>query len=262
MTEEKFSEIISVMREAGEIMLRAEEVSVKEKGGSSNFVTQYDLEVQNFLIEKIGTILPDAVFFAEEKENDKDSANTPCCIIIDPIDGTANFINGYRHSCISVAVVSFGEAVFGAVYNPYQNEMFSAVRGGGAYLNGRPIFCAERPLERAMVAFGTTPYSKGPIADTTFALAKEFFLQANDVRRVGSAALDLAYLAAGRNDIFFEAVLQPWDITAGLLLIKEAGGRVTDFSGEPLKIGLASSVLAASAGLHKDALRIVRELKI
>ena len=254
-----YSDILSVMKEAGEIMLSAEAVSVEEKSGSSNFVTQYDVDVQNFLIERVKQILPESEFLAEEKENDDECANHSCCIIIDPIDGTANFINGYRHSAISLAIVNYGVAVFGAVYDPYQNEMFYAVKGEGAYLNGNPIATADRPIERAIVAFGTTPYLKASLADKTFAVAREFFLKANDLRRPGSAALDLAYLAAGRNDIFFEVLLQPWDIAAGLLLIEEAGGIITDFEGNPIPIGKPTPVLASSKSLHAAALKITAD---
>ena len=261
MNNEVCAKILSVIRDAGEIMLSAESVSVNEKSGSSNFVTQYDVNVQNFVIERFKAILPEAEFLAEEKENDDESINKKYCFIIDPIDGTANFINGYRHSCISVAIVSCGEAIFGAVYNPYQNEMFHAVKGEGAYLNGKRITTAERTIDRAIVAFGTAPYHKDDLTDKTFALAREFFLTANDLRRSGSAALDLAYIAAGRNDIFFEAVLQPWDITAGLLLIEEAGGRMTDFDSSPIKIGKPTPVLAASSSLYDTALAIVNKCK-
>ena len=253
--------IIGIIKDAGKIILDAEaaENSVSEKYGSANFVTKYDVAVQNFLIENITKILPDAYFYAEEKENDADIEKLEYCFIIDPIDGTANFINGYRHSSISVALYSFGKALFGAVYNPYQDEMFSATAGGGAFLNGKPIHVSDRPIERSIVAFGTSPYYKDTLSDNTFAILKELFLIANDVRRLGSAALDLAYFAAGRNDIFFECVLQLWDIAAACLIVKEAGGEVTDLNGNPLSVKSSTPVLAVSQRLKPLVLEITKK---
>ena len=253
--------ITEAMREAGKIMLSADRVerSVKEKAGSANFVTEYDVAVQNYLIDKISKLLPEAYFFAEEKENDVDIEQVKYCFVIDPIDGTANFINGYRRSTISVALLCFGEAVFGAIYDPYQKEMFSAIAGKGAFLNGKPIHVSERPLERALIVFGTSPYHKPSLANDTFSLAKELFLVANDLRRTGSAALDLANFAAGRSDIFFECLLQLWDIAAGCLIVKEAGGIVTDLAGRPISMRGASSVLAASEHLRSSILKITEK---
>ena len=253
--------LLEIIREAGEIILDAAEVgtriSVDEKSGTSNFVTQYDLKVQNYLIDSIKKIAPEATFIAEEKENDTQLLNEPECIIIDPIDGTANFINNYHHSCISLAIVSHGVTLFGAVYDPYMKEMFHAVIGHGAYLNGEKISVGKRPIERAIVAFGTSPYHKDTLTDKTFSLARELFLKANDVRRCGSAALDLAYLAAGRNDIFAELILQPWDQAAGAILVKEAGGIVCTMSGEPLPLDKPSSIMATSRELYSEVFEIV-----
>ena len=248
--------MISAIKEAGKIILYAHraEDTVTEKPGTSNFVTEYDLAVQSFLIDEIKKILPDAYFLAEEKENSSDIEKREICVVIDPIDGTANFINNYRHSCISVAILFYGKAVFGAVYDPYQDEMFSAADGLGAFLNGKRLTVAERPMERAIVAFGTSPYHKSTLCEKTFSLAEDIFLVANDVRRSGPAALDLAYLAAGRNDIFFEFILQPWDFAAGYVLVKEAGGIITDMSGSSIIHGKSSSVIAASRGLYRAAL--------
>ena len=150
---------------------------------------------------------------------------------------------------------SYGVPVFGAVYDPYLNELFWAERGKGAYLNDSPIRASERPLQLAIVAFGTAPYYKGQLCEKTFGLLKELFLCCSDVRRCGSAALDLAYLAAGRNDIFFEYCLSPWDIAAGALLITEAGGIISDMNGAPLDYSTPAPVIAASATLYPTLLK-------
>lgn len=255
--------ILPLMRRAGSIMLEAHDVesrdSLKEKGDAANLVTVYDVAVQNFLMREIKAAIPQAEFIAEEKENDASVLNGQYCFIIDPIDGTANFTHEYRHSCISLALFCRGDAVFSAVYDPYQDELFWASKGEGAFVNGRKLEAARRDFAHAIVAFGTSPYRKSIHGARTFHLAQAFYTQCSDVRRVGSAALDLAYLAAGRNDIFFECSLSPWDIAAGYLLIKESGGIITDMDGNELTFTAPASVLAASPCVYEQALRLVKE---
>lgn len=256
--------LTELLRRAGRIMLSAHleednsDGAVSEKTGSvgANFVTKYDVAVQEFLIKEIKGKFPNAVFIAEEKENDAVMLSGEACFVIDPIDGTKNFINDYRHSCISLAIISRGETVFGAVYDPYMDEMFTAEKGKGAKLNGRPMHVSERPIETAIAAFGTSPYYKETLSDKTFAFTKEIFLSASDIRRCGSAALDMAYLAAGRNDIFFEFILSPWDFAAGALLITEAGGVITDIEGKPVDLSGTSSIFAANRMIHPTLMKM------
>ena len=256
--------VLPLMRRAGGMMLRAHDIessdNMKEKGDVANLVTIYDVAVQDFLMNEIKTAIPEATFIAEEQTNDASVLGTPYCFIIDPIDGTANFAHGYRHSCISLALFSRGEAVFCAIYDPYQDELFHAIKGGGAFVNGQAIRVAARDFAHAIVAFGTSPYRKRELGKPTFRLAEAFFTQCSDVRRVGSAALDLAYLAAGRNDIFFEYSLSPWDIAAGYLLIREAGGIISDMNGHALDFTQPSTVLAASPDVYEQALALIRSV--
>lgn len=257
--------LIPLIRRAGEIMLSAHDIeadgNVSDKmGDAANMVTVYDVAVQNFLITEITKAIPDAYFIAEEKENDPAVLMREHCFVIDPIDGTANFIHNYRHSCISLAMFSGGEAVFSAVYDPYQDEMFSAVKGGGAFLNGRPMQVVNRDISHSIVAFGTSPYYKDTLGERTFALAQTLFYHCSDLRRCGAAALDLAYIAAGRNDIFFECLLSPWDIAAGYLLITEAGGVMTRLDGTPIDFSAPSSVLAATPSVYADVLALVKDI--
>lgn len=257
--------LTELMREAGKIMLSAHleesnsDGAVSEKTGSANFVTKYDVAVQEFLINGIKENIPNAVFIAEEQENDPSVLSGEACFIIDPIDGTKNFINGYRHSCISLAMISRGEVVFGAVYNPYMDELFTAEKGNGARLNGRKMSVSERPLGLGIAAYGTSPYYKDTLTEKTFGLAKDVFLAASDIRRCGSAALDLAYLAAGRNDMFFEFILSPWDIAAGILLVTEAGGVITDICGNSIDLSAPSSVFAANKIIHPDFIKMAEK---
>lgn len=261
--EQKFQKMTELIREAGRIMLAATDVesenNVGVKPGDANFVTVYDVAVQTFLLEKLGELFPEAVFIAEEQENDPAALSGELCFLIDPIDGTTNFIRDYRHSAISVALFSKGEPLFGAVYDPYLNEMFCAVKGKGAYLNGHPMQVICRPLATSIVSYGTALYYKDTLTEQTFAIAKDLFAACADLRRCGSAALDLAYLAAGRSDLFFEARLSPWDIAAGALLITEAGGVISDMKGASIDFSAPSSVIAATPVAYPFLLETVQK---
>ena len=261
------SALSSLIREAGNIMLSAHDVEhndengVKIKPGTANFVTVYDVRVQDFLIERIKEILPTAVFIAEEKENDAAVLEADACFIIDPIDGTTNFIHDYRRSCISLAMISKGETVFGAIYDPYLDELFTAEAGKGAWVNGRTLHVSDRPFSLAVAAFGTCPYYKDTLAEKTFALAHDVFLATSDVRRPGSAALDLAYVAAGRADLYFELILSPWDFAAGALLVREAGGIVTQQDGSPITLAAPCPIFAGTPETHGELLRMAEKYR-
>lgn len=257
--------LTNLLREAGEIMTAAGEkaaahgIAADAKPGTANYVTAYDVAVQSFLMERITERLPHAVFIAEEKENDPSVMTEELCFVIDPIDGTTNFIHDYRHSCISLGLISEGATVFGAIYDPYLDEMFTATRGEGAYLNGVRLTVSDREMSEAVTAFGTCPYYKDTVARANFAFAEELFYATADLRRCGSAALDLAYLAAGRNDIFFEFRLSPWDFAAGALLVEEAGGIITRKDGRPMKAGLPCSCLAANPRIYPTLLEMAKK---
>ena len=262
ITQENIESVFAAMKKGGEIMLSAHNVEAKngaisDKAGAANFVTVFDVKVQNTLMEALSKAFPDAAFFAEEKENPPELLDGGLCFIIDPIDGTTNFIHELHTSAVSVALYDKRQPLFGAVYDPYMDEMFWAVRGQGAYVNDRPIRVSDRPLEKALVAFGTSPYDRLEHGDSFFKKLYQVFLVSADIRRGGSAALDLVNVAAGRADAFFEETLSPWDYAAGLLILREAGGVITDIKGEPVKIGEKTSVLAASPALHRKMLSLL-----
>ena len=238
-------EVIEAARQAGRIMLEAEKMSmdVKEKTGYANFVTQYDMAVQENLRRALKKICPEADFLGEEG-NDRPE-QTELVFIVDPIDGTTNFIHGYRHSAISIALAQNGKIEYGVVYNPYTEEVFSAARGRGAYRNGEPIHVSSRPMKEALICFGTSPYDPS-LAEASFRLAKRLFDMAADIRRSGSAALDLCAIAAGQCEFDFELVLQPWDFAASSLMIEEAGGRISRLDGAPLRILEPNPVIAGN----------------
>lgn len=257
--------LLPIVKAAGDMMLKVCDVEadglVSEKqGDAANMVTAYDVAIQNYLIDEIVARFPCARFIAEEKDNESETLQSDMCFVIDPIDGTANFVHGYRHSCVSLAMISHGEAVFAAIYDPFMNEMFSAIKGEGAYLNGRPLHVSSRGMKHSIVAFGTTPYYKSTLGETTFGLAYELLNSCSDLRRCGSAALDIAYLAAGRNDIFFELMLSPWDVAAGALLVSEAGGIIGDHEGRPLDFSKPCPVVAANPTVYDELMEKVRRI--
>ena len=257
------STILPIIKEASKIMLEAsnpdEANGISKKTGDANFVTKYDRATQDYLIKRISEAIPDAIFVAEEQENDFASLEAPHVFIIDPIDGTTNFIHSFSHSSISVACLSSGTTVFGAVYDPYLDEMFYATRGGGAFKNGQPISVSDRDLKSAITIFGSSPYYKDELGKAGFDLAYRLFFETLDVRRLASAALDLCYIACGRAEVFFELRLSPWDYAAGELILKEAGGKISRLDGSETDLSAPNSVFAANSVCHKDLLRIARE---
>ena len=255
--------LMPIIRKAGEIILSAHNVEdagdISVKDGDANFVTVFDVRAQNFIIEQIKDIIPEAVFIAEEKENDPEVLDNEFCFVIDPIDGTTNFIHEYKQSSISLAMFSHGKAVIGIVYNPYLDEMFYATLGGGAFLNGKPIHVSDRSMNMSVIGFGTSPYYKDLLGQKTFGCCLELFKRCGDLRRTGSAALDLANVAAGRTDGFFEFMLSPWDIAAGYLLVLEAGGKMSNMLGENINFSDKSSVIATNNKIYDDFLSVTKK---
>lgn len=243
--------IISAVKEAGEIILTAhnQENTVTAKEGKKNFVTKYDVAVQDFLFKRLGEAFPDAEFIGEESENN--FCERGLRFIIDPIDGTTNFMQDYRCSCISVALCKEDDVIAGVVYNPYTEELFTAEKGKGAYLNGERINVSQRPLSDGLALFGTSPYHPEN-TDETFALLRKVFDLSRDIRRSGSAANDICMIACGRCEVFFEKDLQPWDIAAGTLIIKEAGGVAFNYKGEEISLSSPNDVVFANPEAYKE----------
>ncbi len=247
-----------IVRAAGSIIRQADaDKAVHRKSSKHDLVTRYDTEVQEFLRRGLLGALPGAGFFAEEDEN---GAAKPegLCFIVDPIDGTTNFIKGLRRSCVSVALAEDTRIVCGVIYNPYADEMFTAEEGRGAYLNGGAIHVSRCCMDEAVVYTGASPYYPA-CYDETFRLARSLMGRCVDIRRSGSAALELCDVACGRAEAYFEALLSPWDYAAGSLIVREAGGLVTDMAGKPLQFAEKSSVAAANPACFDELLRLARE---
>ena len=248
-----------VVREAGKALLDREESRKVHVKGYADFVTEVDLHVQNFISGRLQELYPEVEFMGEEKDNSGMDLSGAVWIL-DPVDGTSNLIHDLKMSAISLALVVNRVTVAGVIYQPYLDEMFSAVRGGGAFLNGSPMGVSEPgTLSRCIIGLGTSPYHHD-LADRTFAAAKQVFLSSMDIRRSGSAALDLAYVAAGRLDGMFELILQPWDFAAGIILVEEAGGRITTMEGTAVDPMTPSSILATNGKVQEELVTLFASL--
>ena len=263
--EESLAAIEAIVRRAATIILEASDQAERTRTKSSvlDLVTVYDVRVQQFLEEQLRALLPKAGFLGEE-EGMSDIEGKPYYFIVDPIDGTSNFVANYRHSGISVALVHPDEQgrvepIVAAVYNPYLDEMFTAVIGQGARLNGEAIAPTQDNLRNSLVLFGTSPYRR-ELAEGTFALIKELYFLSRDLRRGGAAVIDISYIACGRGALFFEMELSPWDYAAAALIVTEAGAVITDLAGKPLTFTEKSGVVAGPAEHHSTCIQLLADL--
>lgn len=248
-------EVQKIAYEAGQMIKENANAKIFVKEGRSNFVTEMDIKSQEFLLERLKGLVEGASFIAEEKENEK---HTGYAWVIDPIDGTTNYMHGVNHSCISIGLLLDDESVLGVVYNPYLDEMFSAVKEYGATLNGEKIQVSTRPLEDALVFYGTSPYNIEAV-EHSFEIIKQIYLATRDLRRSGSAALDLCYVACGRADAFYEAVLAPWDFSAATCIIQEAGGVIDAIKPDVWGYHKSIGVYATNNVFTKEYLEIIEK---
>ena len=223
--------MVKAARQAGTILLRhmgkLESLNVYEKG-RQDYASEVDSLAETEIIRELRRAYPDIAILAEESGAMGKGRQT---FIIDPLDGTSNFLRGLPHFCVSIALVENGEPTDGVIFDPLRNELFTASRGAGATLNDRKIRVAERKdLVGSLLITGFPPRERPRLAAQLDAL-RHVLADAEDFRRSGSASLDLAYVAAGRADAYFEAGVKSWDMAAGVLLVREAGGRVCDFRG-------------------------------
>lgn len=227
------------------------------KKGDINLVTEADLASESLIIERIKSHYPKHSILAEESgEAIVTGGDSTWKWIIDPLDGTTNYAHGYPCFCVTLGLEHDGEIVVGVTYDPTRNELFAAEKGGGATLNGRPIrVSTTAKLSEALIVTGF-PYDFKEKEDFGRHLT-EFLYHSRGVRRDGSAAIDMAYVACGRFDGFWEEGLHAWDVAAGKLLIDEAGGRVTYYDGSPFSI-YAPPICASNGAIHSEMLGILR----
>lgn len=241
MTREEKLFCKEIVMTAGKNLLTMHSMKIEEKTDWNNLVTSCDKATQEYLMEELSKVDSQATFLCEE--NDVCDTSGEHFFIIDPIDGTSNFICDYQLSCICVAYADHKNILWGMVYNPYMNEFYEAELGQGAYLNGRKIQVSKRPLKASLINMGTSPYYQ-EWQDITFELARFMKDQCIDLRRTGSAALDLCYAASGRCGLYLERVLQAWDFAAASCILKEAGGVFYNFEGEEPDYTRKSSAVA------------------
>lgn len=255
---------IKAARQAGEFIVRSlsqmEKITIEEKS-HSDFVTEVDRRAELMIIDVIQKAYPNHAIVGEELGLQKSNGEEEAEWIIDPLDGTTNFIHGLPHFAISMAVKQNNRIEHGLIYDPIRQEIFSATRGRGAQLNNSRIRVGNKPsLEGTLIGTGF-PFKEKNKCAAYLDTFQEIFMKVSDIRRAGSAALDLAYVAAGRLDGFWESGLESWDIAAGSLLIKEAGGLVSDFAGgeEYLSSG---NIVAGSPKVFKQLLQLVNKRSV
>ncbi|MDR0950001.1 MAG: inositol monophosphatase [Lachnospiraceae bacterium] len=244
------SRLKKIAKECGQILLRATDIEegIITKAGKANYVTAYDFTIQESLRKSLTDILPSAGFMGEE-DPDETQIFSEYVFIVDPIDGTTNFMRDAKASCISIALTFHGNPVVGVVYNPYLEECFWAVEGKGAFLNDKKITVSDKLLQDCLIYFGTSPYEV-EWSQKSFSIAYEYFQHAADIRRSGSAALDLCAVACGRGDFFFELCLQPWDYAAASLIVTQAGGVMSDLWGTPITYDRKQIVVARAKNVE------------
>jgi myo-inositol-1(or 4)-monophosphatase len=229
-------------------------IEVKQ-GEERNLVSEIDRGSERLIIDLIHRHYPDHGILAEESGG---SGSSDYVWVIDPLDGTTNYLHGLPIYCVTIGVQFRGETVAGVIFDPNTDELFTVEQGGGAFLNGtrlRVSTAADLPHSLLVTGF---PYDIGKNPDHAVEHFVHFLMQARGIRRLGSAALDLAYVAAGRFDGFWEVNLQPWDMAAGVLCVREAGGIITDFAGRPHTID-RRQVVASNGRIHDDMLRVLAQ---
>ena len=242
--------ISDIAKQAGDIMVSAKRPKIMEKEGHANFCTETDEKIQAFLIGRLQKILPEASFLGEEDGQDvfSETMSNGYCFVIDPIDGTSNFIYEYRPSVVSIGLLKDGNPHMAVVYNPFDDMLFTATAGLGAYLNGERIMSSNVPLSDTLAVFGTAPYYT-ELQEKTFDIAKELLKECVDLRRSGTAAWDMCCVAMGRCGLYFEMRIQLWDYAAAALIAEEAGCTVTDIDGNALSFKGPTSAICRSQGV-------------
>ena len=250
--------VTGVVRAAATLMDRTGGFEIHDKGARENIVTSSDLAVQRFVTRELRERYPWVGFLCEEEDMNEVNGHEAVWVI-DPIDGTANYARGNENCCISVALVEGGVPVLGVVYSPWRDELYTAEKGKGAFCNGRPIHVSDRPFEQGLLFTAMSTYRK-ELAKSCSDIIYDLYMECNDVRRTGSAAVELCLMAAGFAELYFEIRLMPWDYAAASLILQEAGGVICSLDGEAPSSFRPSLVIAAnSPGSCRRVLDVVRK---
>ena len=267
--------ILPIIREVADKYLTREDSQHITVKGDSNFVTEVDTNIEKAMKERLSALYPEIQFMGEEGDNSNIDFSYPLWIL-DPVDGTSNLIHDFQNSSMSLALAVDKQVVFGIIYHYSTKEYFYAKKGEGAYIgqnaspmqvsslnentagtaiwskNATPLHVSNTTeLSRSLVSFGTSPYDKATLGEKNCETLKQIFFLCEDIRRIGSAAIELAYVAAGRVDIYLERNLKPWDYAAAIIIIKEAGGIITDYKGQAVDISKPCDILAGNKIVHK-----------
>ncbi len=243
-------QVIAIVKDMKKYFMDTEKSRQITFKGDIDFATEADFSVQREVQERLLAAWQDIQFMGEEKDNSGIDFSGPVWIL-DPVDGTTNLVHGFGQSSVSLALSVNSELELGVVYNPFSDELFYAVRGQGAFLNGEQIHVsAASRMKEALISVGTAPYYH-ELADQNFERMKRIFLDCQDIRRVGSAAIDLCYVACGRTDAYYEPNINPWDYGAGALIVMEAGGCVSDFEGARVPMDRRCCLVAGTPEIHR-----------
>ena len=249
------STLLKCLEEAGKVLKSSihSKMSIEKKSELS-IVTQIDKKCEKIIIRNIQKAFPDHALLTEESEP---IGNSTSRWIVDPLDGTTNFAHTFPVACVSIGYEENGRMEAGGVFDPFRNELFLGFRGQGATLNGKKIKVSPTSdLNDSLLCTGF-PYDRREKLDDYVAIFKAFTMKAQGIRRTGSAALDISYVACGRFDGFWELKLQPWDKAAAMIILEEAGGKLTDFKGRPLTLSHIQNVVS-NGRLHKEMLETLK----
>jgi myo-inositol-1(or 4)-monophosphatase len=251
---------IEVAQEAGKILIEelSRPLDIRYKGDEVDLVTQADKRSEQLIVARLTKYFPDHAIAAEEGTGHESSSASEFRWHVDPLDGTTNFAHGYPCFCVSIALAQRGTLLAAVVFNPFYKELFTAARGEGAAFNGKKIHVSKvASLSTSLLCTGFPVRNRK--ASPNLQYYGDFTQRSHGVRRDGSAALDLACVAMGRFDAFWEFNLQKWDTAAGVLLVEEAGGRVTDFDGKPYQLG-GPVILATNGLIHEEMRGVAHEI--
>ncbi len=249
---------VAIAREVGALLRDGfgREKEITEKATAVDWVTQYDQQAEALIVSRLRAAYPDHTLVGEE--GGTTAGSSPYTWHIDPLDGTTNFAHGFPVFCVSLALVEGARPLVGVIVDPMREECFTAVAGQGAWLNGRRLHVSQAEiLLRSLLATGF-PYDRHTSDLDNVAQLTRFLKRAHGIRRAGAAALDMAYVAAGRLDGYWEYKLKSYDVAAGVLLVQEAGGQVTEMDGRPVQIAPEMAVVASNGRIHAEMLAVLR----
>lgn len=260
MVQKLLDTAISAAKIAGDILKEGYGTTfrIDNKQGRNNLVTEYDYTSEKAIISYIKSIFPNHKFLAEESGSTGDSGNDEVLWVIDPLDGTVNFAHGIPIFSVSIAATQNGKLLCGVIYHPLLDEMFYAGKDIGAFLNGNRIAVSESDDMHTSLLVTGFPYNVDKNPYDCVGTFVKIVLNGIPIRRLGSAALDLAYVACGRFDGFWEADLHPWDLAAGVIIVQEAGGKVSMYNGDEFNI-FDNTILATNGLIHNQVMEVINK---